>query len=274
MAGIDRPHAPAPDPLGHPPRGSRTIARVPFLAGVLRCRMYIGTHNPRVTAARAVAARADTPRSIDPREINGSPKPPLGARDSCAPKHARVSPQGSEAARAGGRGGGGGGGDSHTAGPRGWGRYTAAREVRRCACSGHRSGGPQRLRGRADPDTKGNGGNGGKWGEMESSTKQYGKCRNNFKSGRKMGEQGRENGMKYPFLTVPVPPEEQARSDGMGIRHRFCDPNISILPPPPPPPREVIEGREGGEGAVWDPTVCVPKMARQGFPRRKFRCVP
>ena len=50
------------------------------------------------------------------------------------------------------------------------------------------------------------GGSGGKWGEMggngESSTKQYGKCRNNFKSGRKLGE----NGTKYLFLTVPFPP--------------------------------------------------------------------
>ena len=48
--------------------------------------------------------------------------------------------------------------------------------------------------------------NGGIWGEMvgngESSTKQYAKCRNNFKSGRKIGE----NGTKYPFLTVPFSP--------------------------------------------------------------------
>ena len=39
-------------------------------------------------------------------------------------------------------------------------------------------------------------------------------------------------------------------------------------------PREVLEGGEGGEGGVWDPKVCVPKMARPDFPSRKFRFFP
>ena len=42
------------------------------------------------------------------------------------------------------------------------------------------------------------------------------------------------------------------------------------MEPPPPPPREVLEG----EGKVWDPKLCVPKMARQDCPDWKSRFFP
>ena len=46
---------------------------------------------------------------------------------------------------------------------------------------------------------------------------------------------------------------------------------LSLPDTPSPRPFRCLRGRGGG---VWDPTVCVPKMARSDFPNSKFHFFP
>ena len=72
-----------------------------------------------------------------------------------------------------------------------------------------------------------------------------------------MGRWARNNGEKCVWVWTP------------GCTDRHTDPSGH-------PPKQGCVRREGGggHGGVWYPKVCVPQMARQDFPKGKFRFFP